>query len=142
LFRGDGDVDDTPDLDPQVLRELEEAIPGEPGTDYPLYSAPPETSFVCDGYIDGYYADTEARCQVYHVCSSDGIGGSNKYTFLCPNGTVFNQQFFICDWWFNVDCSQGSLIRRFMRLSYTTQNCDQSETLNYLECQWAAMTSY
>merc|ERR1711910_282802 len=27
------------------------------------------------------------------------------YSFLCPNGTLFNQQYFICDWWFNVDCS-------------------------------------
>ena len=25
--------------------------------------------------------------------------------FLCPNGTLFHQQYFICDWWFNVDCS-------------------------------------
>ena len=24
---------------------------------------------------------------------------------MCPNGTIFNQQYFICDWWFNVDCS-------------------------------------
>ena len=24
---------------------------------------------------------------------------------LCPNGTLYNQQYFICDWWFNVDCS-------------------------------------
>ena len=30
-----------------------------------------------------------------------------KYSFLCPNGTLFNQQYFICDWWFNVDCSQA-----------------------------------
>ena len=22
-------------------------------------------------------------------------------------GTLFNQQYFICDWWFNVDCSQA-----------------------------------
>ena len=21
--------------------------------------------------------------------------------------TIFNQQYFICDWWFNVDCSQA-----------------------------------
>ena len=23
------------------------------------------------------------------------------------SGTIFNQQYFICDWWFNVDCSQA-----------------------------------
>ena len=30
-----------------------------------------------------------------------------KYTFLCPNGTIFNQEYFICDWWFNFDCSEA-----------------------------------
>ena len=24
---------------------------------------------------------------------------------LVPAGTLFNQQYFVCDWWFNVDCS-------------------------------------
>ena len=32
-------------------------------------------------------------------------GGLAKYRFLCPNGTLFNQNYFICDWWFNLDCS-------------------------------------
>lgn len=25
-------------------------------------------------------------------------------SFLCPNGTLFQQQIFNCDWWYNVDC--------------------------------------
>ena len=29
------------------------------------------------------------------------------YSFLCPNGTIFNQEYFICDWWFNFDCSSA-----------------------------------
>ena len=29
------------------------------------------------------------------------------FSFLCPNGTVFNQAYFICDWWFNVNCKQA-----------------------------------
>merc|ERR1712025_296939 len=71
---------------------LEETIPG--------------SSFLCDGQVDGgYYADTEAECQAFHICGSDGNGGLTKYSFLCPNGTLFNQQYFVCDWWFNVDCS-------------------------------------
>merc|ERR1719471_236427 len=89
------------------LKELAESIPGVPGDDYPIFAAPPETRFVCDGYVSGYYADQESRCQAYHVCASDGQDGLIKYSFLCPNGTVFNQQYFICDWWFNVDCSQA-----------------------------------
>ena len=36
------------------------------------------------------------------MCNAEG----EATAFLCPNGTIFNQQYFICDWWFNVDCSQ------------------------------------
>merc|ERR1712048_543643 len=85
---------------------LEEAIPGIPGDDYPIFAEVPETSFVCDGLVEGgYYADVEAECQVFHICGNDGNGGLTKYSFLCPNGTIFQQQYFVCDWWFNVDCS-------------------------------------
>ena len=54
--------------------------------------------------IPGYYADTEADCQVYHICAGPE-SGLIKYDFLCPNGTLFDQQYFVCNWWFNVDCS-------------------------------------
>ena len=86
---------------------LEGSIPGSPGEDYPIYSSPPETSFLCDGFIQGYYADPEAECQAFHICANFGSDDLTKYSFLCPNGTLFNQQYFICDWWFNVDCSQA-----------------------------------
>ena len=55
----------------------------------------------------GYYADPEADCQVFHICTDDGLGGLSTNSFLCPNGTVFNQQYFICDWWFNFDCVEA-----------------------------------
>ena len=55
--------------------------------------------------MKGYYADPESDCQSFHVCANLGDGGLTKYSLLCPNGTLFNQQYFICDWWFNVDCS-------------------------------------
>merc|ERR1719341_1440165 len=85
---------------------LEETIPGVPGDDYPIFAEVPETSFFCDGQVDGgYYADPEAECQAFHICAADGAGGLTKYSFLCPNGTLFQQQYFVCDWWFNVDCS-------------------------------------
>jgi hypothetical protein len=77
-----------------------------PGDDYPIFAEVPETSFLCDGQADGgYYADPEAQCQVFHICANDGQGGRTKFSFLCPNGTLFQQQYFVCDWWFNVDCS-------------------------------------
>ncbi|KAG7168978.1 U-scoloptoxin(01)-Cw1a-like 20 [Homarus americanus] len=81
-----------------------DAIPGTPGQDYLLLASVPFTGFVCDS-LPGYYADTDpaARCQAFHVCQDDGRMDS----FLCPIGTVFNQQYFVCDWWFNVDCSSA-----------------------------------
>ena len=35
-----------------------------------------------------------------------------KLSFLCPNGTIFNQDQFTCDWWFNVRCTdENSKVR-------------------------------
>ena len=86
--------------------DLTETIPGTPGDDYPIFGQVPETSFLCDGQVDGgYYGDPEAECQAFHICAKDGSAGLTKYSFLCPNGTLFQQQYFVCDWWFNVDCS-------------------------------------
>ena len=55
----------------------------------------------------GYYADTEAKCQVFHICITDDKGALSAASFLCPNGTIFNQNYFICDWWFNFECSEA-----------------------------------
>ena len=59
--------------------------------------------------VGGYYADPAAECQVFHVCATDSAeaGPNSKWSFLCPNGTIFNQNYFICDWWFNFDCAEA-----------------------------------
>merc|ERR1719195_982589 len=89
-----------------ALDMLLKSVPGVPGEDYPIYAEVPETAFSCDGQVDGgYYSDPEAECQAFHICTADGAGGLAKYSFLCPNGTLFNQNYFICDWWFNFDCA-------------------------------------
>ena len=41
--------------------------------------------------------------QVFHVCHHDG----RQDSFLCPNGTVFNQKYFVCDWWYNFNCEDA-----------------------------------
>jgi len=86
---------------------LRDSLPGEPGVDYPILASVQETSFSCSGLIfGGYYADPEQQCQAYHICLSDPLDLDTLYpvSFLCPNGTIFNQEIFVCDWWFNVDC--------------------------------------
>lgn len=91
------------------LQWLRDSIPGEPGVDYPIFSSVQETSFSCEGRVfGGYYADVDMGCQAYHVCLLDPLAGSMYPTsFLCPNGTLFQQQIFNCDWWYNVDCASS-----------------------------------
>jgi len=88
------------------LAGLRATIPGEPLADYPIYSSPPKTSFDCmsQSCPGGYYADLETQCQVFHICQNDG----RFDTFLCPNGTIFSQQHFVCVWWWQVDCEQST----------------------------------
>lgn len=88
------------------LDALAENVPGVPGEDYPILSTPVETGFTCPQEVPGYYADQEGDCQLYHICAG-AEGSLIKYDFLCPNGTLFDQQYFVCNWWFNVDCSQA-----------------------------------
>merc|ERR1711937_249191 len=103
-----GDLDTAASDAADPLAMLQSSIPGIPGEDYPIYAEVPESVFSCDGQVDGgYYADPEAQCQVFHICTADGAGGLAQYSFLCPNGTVFNQNYFICDWWFNFDCVEA-----------------------------------
>ncbi|CAL4146880.1 unnamed protein product, partial [Meganyctiphanes norvegica] len=107
-----------PDLDAAASEIVEEVDPiarlagnipggGVPGEEYPILRSVPETGFACeDMEFPGYYADTsdEAGCQVFHICKDD----LHQDSFLCPNGTLFNQQYFVCDWWFNVDCAASA----------------------------------
>lgn len=90
-----------------------------------LAEIPSDLSFSCDGRTYGYYADPQTNCQVFHICP--GGGGRDKWSFLCPNQTIFNQvfahfcccfrplltvsrrvtffqQYFVCDYAVNVDC--------------------------------------
>ncbi|XP_054158803.1 U-scoloptoxin(01)-Cw1a-like [Oppia nitens] len=51
------------------------------------------TGFQCSE--DGYYADVDNNCQVFHVCHQqtdpEGRAIMNHWTFLCGNQTIFNQ---------------------------------------------------
>lgn len=105
----ESEVTDDAAADPLAM--LMKSVPGIPGEDYPIFAVAPDTEFSCEGQVNGgYYADPEAQCQAFHICSANGEGGLSKYTFLCPNGTIFNQAYFICDWWFNVDCAEAEAL--------------------------------
>ncbi|KAH8401381.1 hypothetical protein KR009_005041 [Drosophila setifemur] len=86
--------------------DLRHTIPGEPGLDYPILSSPPKTSFVCKGRHEGYYADVESRCQAFRICAHTARSPQG-FGFLCPNGTLFSQKHFVCDWYRNVNCDES-----------------------------------
>ncbi|KAK2706137.1 uncharacterized protein LOC136030534 [Artemia franciscana] len=76
------------------------SIIGKPGADYPAYDQVPQTPFTCQGPGHKLVADNFARCQVFHKCE----GATKIGSFICPHGTVFDQQSGICDWWYDVTC--------------------------------------
>ncbi|CAL1279214.1 unnamed protein product [Larinioides sclopetarius] len=79
-------------------------IPGEATVDYPTFHTIPRTTFSCDEQdYNGYYADMETSCQVVHLCQDGGVQSS----FLCPNGTIFNQEKLSCQWWYKVNCANS-----------------------------------
>ena len=61
--------------------------------------------------------------QVFHVCEM----GGRQDSFLCPNGTIFSQKIFACDWWYNVECGAT---QRHYRLN---RNLFQVSSNNWLK---------
>nr|XP_022909813.1 uncharacterized protein LOC111420944 [Onthophagus taurus] len=57
-------------------------------------------SFSCEGRDYGYYADVENDCQLFHVCLpvtyANGRQQTFRWSFICPDETVFNQEMFTC----------------------------------------------
>jgi len=77
---------------------------------YPTYNTIPDTKFDCSSKAGpGFYADTEAGCQVFHRCDLAG----NVTDYLCVNSTIFNQITLICDKWYNVDCGRSIELENF-----------------------------
>lgn len=113
-----------------------QGVEGTPGIDFPVYSHIPSTKFSCKELESGYYADTDTDCQVFHICEDE-----KKISFLCPNGTIFQQTDLICEWWFKVNCSHSPYLyeesaenlrenvakrKSFRRVHLNTQELDKS----------------
>lgn len=58
--------------------------------------------------------------------------GGRKDSFLCPNGTIFNQKVFVCDWWHNVQCDESTnsfgLNANIYDYNYKTKTQPQSQS--------------
>ena len=60
----------------------------------PLQEILPKVKFVCKGRAEGYYADTDFDCEVFHYCKTSGF----RFTFVCPPKSKFNQKQMTCDY--------------------------------------------
>ncbi|XP_065307358.1 U-scoloptoxin(01)-Cw1a-like [Dermacentor albipictus] len=80
-----------------VPRARRQAAPLPDGSELLLGRAL-QSSFQCTR--DGYYADLETNCQVFHVCrgvtKENGTVEFEHHAFACGNQTVFNQASFTC----------------------------------------------
>merc|ERR1712008_623156 len=80
------------------------AIEGLPASAADLLDAPYDDGFNCDqqdaGY--GYYADVNNGFKLFHICNPvyDNDGSPlrmDKYSFVCGEGTQFDQQTLTCN---------------------------------------------
>jgi len=63
---------------------------------------------------------------MFHVCQEDG----RHFKFLCPNGTIFNQELLVCDWWYESDCSLADAYHDFRRSKVDVEKNQDSNRLD------------
>ena len=80
----------------RVKRQSNFLLPTDANT---FLKAPMKTTFRC--VRTGYFADIDNNCQMYHVCvvqeKATGHKVIRQYSFVCGNGTMFNQLTMNCD---------------------------------------------
>ena len=85
-----------------TAQDYEEGLNGLPSGAEDLLTEPYDDSFSCEGQTYGYYGDVNNNCQVFHIClpiedNEGNIESYSKYSFVCGNGTVFDQQALVCN---------------------------------------------
>jgi len=100
-----GHLSEVRQWEPSVATEPKSSVVKRSSRTVNSYQEIPKTTFSCAAQESaGIFADQETGCQVFHYCQPGGRVDS----FFCPNLTLFNQQYFVCDWEYNVDCSLAS----------------------------------
>ncbi|XP_017109997.2 uncharacterized protein ckd [Drosophila bipectinata] len=80
-------------------------------------------SFDCKRRSVGFYADMEYNCQIFHMCDEEG----NRIPHLCANETSFNQEYRICDWDYNFNCTESPKWFYLNELTYATDPPDEDD---------------
>ncbi|XP_044594498.1 uncharacterized protein LOC123271996 [Cotesia glomerata] len=86
-----------------------------------LNTIPQQSSnFSCKSRDTGFYADIESNCQIYYTCDDHG----NKFSYNCPQDTVFNQETLVCDHTYRVDCQKSA---KFILQDVKTQQIQEKD---------------
>ncbi|XP_045110272.1 activating signal cointegrator 1 complex subunit 2 homolog [Portunus trituberculatus] len=106
----------TQETTPTPQAETTSAAPQEPlnlssGASFMLGAI--STTFSCLDRPYGYYADPDNHCRIFHVCNpsflSDGSVHTYQYSFMCGEGTVFDQKEMTCvAEWAATPCPEAS----------------------------------
>lgn len=73
-----------------------------------------EFTFDCSNRPIGFYADLEFECKIFHMCDAYG----RRVPHICPNDTMFNQQYRVCDWNHKVNCKDAPNFYHLNELTY------------------------
>ncbi|XP_055350258.1 U-scoloptoxin(01)-Er1a-like [Paramacrobiotus metropolitanus] len=113
------------------VAEVQAILANRDANQFPTYASVPQTGFRCDSKKQpGFYADTEAQCQVFHRCDFNG----NQTSYLCVNSTVFNQVTLVCDYFYNVDCQKFASYENFANSRlYTDQPLFDTPPSSYVQ---------
>ena len=75
-----------------------------------------QTGFDCTDLPYGYYADESNACAIFHVCLpyiDHDVFITRHFSFLCGEGTVFDQERLVCDFPENaLPCSEAAAFRK------------------------------
>ncbi|KAG6444327.1 uncharacterized protein LOC115439799 [Manduca sexta] len=105
-------------------------------------------TFSCENRTYGYYADVDNDCQVFHICLPtqlpSGRAVTYRYSFICPNETVFNQEVMVCTRPIDaIDCEDSPLYYDLnQEIGKVPNNTDEnaSETTEKKETQMVIPT--
>ncbi|XP_027225091.2 chitinase-3-like protein 1 [Penaeus vannamei] len=91
---GGGTITEPPTLPPQSTTTRDPSLPTVPPTTTTTYKPPPPGEHCSQPGLNPDPID----CTHYYLCSISVTGGYDELEQVCPEGTLYNPQSFICDW--------------------------------------------
>merc|ERR1719361_3185904 len=108
------------------------AIEGLPASAADLLDGPYDYGFNCDqqdaGY--GYYADVNNGCKAFHICvpiynNEGALDRMDKYSFVCGEGTQFDQSTLTCNYPdFAFPCEESPSLYGAVEFDQSTLTCN------------------